>query len=477
MEFNSWRFLIFLAVVILVYSATRSRRQQNLTLLLSSYVFYAAWDWRFCSLILLSTVSDYFIARRMHALGQSPSRRRWLILSICINLSVLGFFKYFNFFVASFAGLLSSAGIHTDIFYLNIILPIGISFYTFQTMSYTIDVYRGKLDPSRSFVNFAVFVAFFPQLIAGPIERARNILPQLVKDHAITKVHFLIGTQLIAWGLFKKVFVADNVSIIVDDLFGDSASLTFGLSYLAVLGFAVQIYADFSAYSDIARGCAKIFGIDLMQNFRNPYVATSPQDFWRRWHISLSTWLRDYLYIPLGGNRGGRSSAYRNLLITMILGGLWHGAAWNFVIWGVYHGSILAIHRYLTRQFKIVIPKIVAIFLMFQFTLFGWLLFRCTRVAIIDGMPVDQSFQQLGEMMGSLGRGLGIDAIFLATAGQLVFFGLPLFIFEAMNSRHRLWFPLDFGSRARSIVVIALMLFLVVRYGVQDANSFIYFQF
>ncbi|MCH9694269.1 MAG: MBOAT family protein [Gammaproteobacteria bacterium] len=477
MEFNSWRFVVFLVAVVAVYGLVRSRQQKNIVLLVSSYLFYSAWDWRFCSLIILSTVSDFLIARRIYFSESSASRRRWLALSICINLGVLGFFKYFNFFANNVVGFFAALGLNVDVVYLNIILPIGISFYTFQTMSYTIDVYRGKLKPTDSFVNFAVFVSFFPQLIAGPIERAKNILPQLAAEHGLTVRQVLIGTQLICWGLFKKVYVADNVAFIVDELFGNSAELSFGLAYLAVLGFAVQIYADFSAYSDIARGCAKIFGIDLMQNFRNPYIATSPQDFWRRWHISLSTWLRDYLYIPLGGNRGRKYVAYRNLLVTMILGGLWHGAAWNFVFWGIYHGSILGIHRFLSAHIKLSIPKWISVFTMFQFTLFGWLLFRCTRVVFVDGVPEDQSFTQIGEFFGAWSRGIGFDSSFLDMAGRLLFFSVPLFAFEALNFRNRLWFPLQFGSRLLSVSVVALMLFLVVRYGVQDASSFIYFQF
>ena len=334
MEFNSWEFIFFLLTVMVLHRLAPSRVLKNVLLLIASYAFYSAWDWRFCSLIVLSTITDFVVGQKIHVANSEYSRRLWLICSLVVNLGVLAFFKYFNFFVGSFVSALENLGLETDPAYFNIILPIGISFYTFQTLSYTIDIYRKKLTPTHSLVEFALFVSFFPQLIAGPIERARHILPQLKVNHVIKVREVWVGLQLIFWGLFKKVFVADNVAMIVDNLFGNSASLPFGLSYLAVLAFAIQIYADFSAYSDIARGCAKIFGINLMLNFQNPYLAANPQEFWRRWHISLSTWLRDYLYIPLGGNRGGKILAYRNLMLTMVLGGLWHGAAWNFVWWG-----------------------------------------------------------------------------------------------------------------------------------------------
>ncbi len=477
MEFNSWQFILFLAVVMVFYHLTPTRGAKNTLLLFASYAFYAAWDWRFGTLILLSTVTDFFVGKRIYLSSSESTRRWWLVFSLVVNLSVLGFFKYFNFFMGSFLGTLHSLGLQVEPAYFNIILPIGISFYTFQTLSYTIDIYRRQLKPTSSFVNFALFVALFPQLIAGPIERARNILPQLQVDNIISKRHLWMGLQLIFWGLFKKVYVADNVALIVDQLFDSSAELSFGLAYLAVLGFAVQIYADFSAYSDIARGCAKIFGIDLMQNFRNPYLACSPQDFWRRWHISLSTWLRDYLYVPLGGNRGGQLFSYRNLLLTMILGGLWHGAAWNFVWWGIYHGALLAMHRYSASIFRIEVPRVLSIPIMFHLTLFGWLLFRCTRTVFVDGVPDDQSFEQIGEFLGAWSRGVGFDADLLTVAMQLALFAVPLFAFELLNAKHRLWHPLYFGSRVRSILISALLLFLIVRYGVQNADSFIYFQF
>ncbi len=476
-EFNSWLYLFFLVVVATSYYFLNRRHSKNILLLVASYGFYAAWDWRFCSLILLSTVADFFVGQRIHASENEVIRRRFLVFSLTLNLGLLAVFKYFNFFSSSFQATLHTLGIPLDPFYANIILPIGISFYTFQTLSYTIDIYRRQLEPTKSFSSFALFVAFFPQLIAGPIERARNILPQLAANHEITKSHLWIGLQLILWGLFKKVFIADNIAIVVDNLFEQSAVLTFDLAYLAVLAFAIQIYADFSAYSDIARGSAKIFGIDLMQNFRNPYIATSPQDFWRRWHISLSTWLRDYLYIPLGGNRGGALLSYRNLFVTMVLGGLWHGAAWNYVLWGFYQGSLLAVHRWLTSVFRIRIPRILAMVIMFHFTLFGWMLFRSTRTVVVGGVPMDQSFSQIAEFISAWSRGLDLEADFWSAFAKIMLFGAPLFLFELLNSKHRLWHPLYFRSRPVSIVICALMLFLVVRYGVQNANSFIYFQF
>ncbi len=312
-------------------------------------------------------------------------------LSIAANLSILGFFKYFDFFADSFARLLSTFGMEADWPTLNIVLPVGISFYTFQTLSYTIDVYRRKLDPTKSFLDFALFVAFFPQLVAGPIVRASHLLPQILRPRRITSPEIDAGLFLILWGYFKKVVIADNVGLIANQVFGDYGQYQGIDIVIGTLAFAVQIYCDFSGYTDIARGLCKLMGFDLMLNFRLPYLADSPSDFWQRWHISLSSWLRDYLYIPLGGNRHGELATYRNLMITMLLGGLWHGAAWTFVIWGAYHGVLLCVYRAASdcrhifavqdsysRGNSTVQSSIRAlrISIMFGFTLLGWLIFR-----------------------------------------------------------------------------------------------------
>ncbi|MFO1490970.1 MAG: MBOAT family O-acyltransferase [Kiritimatiellia bacterium] len=344
MVFNSFVFVLFFLVVYGLYVILR-HRAQNVLLLVASYVFYGWWDWRFLSLVFASTLLDYVCGLKI---VDDPVRRKlWIGISMTGNLGLLFFFKYFNFFAASTAALLHSLGLEAGWTTLNIVLPVGISFYTFQTMSYTLDIYRGTLAPTRSLLNFSLYVAFFPQLVAGPIERASHLLPQVEKPRRPTYQGLREGFWLILHGYLLKVVVADNLGPFADEIFNHPESAR-GLAVpLALAAFAFQIYGDFAGYSNIARGLCKWMGFDLMVNFRMPYFATNPSDFWRRWHISLSTWLRDYLYIPLGGNRGGPARTHRNLLLTMVLGGLWHGAAWHFVAWGLYHGLLLSGHRLL----------------------------------------------------------------------------------------------------------------------------------
>lgn len=344
MAFNSVQYLAFLGIVVAVYGLLR-RRGQNVLLLVASYLFYGAWDWRFLSLLWISTATDYLVGRGM---ARSPGHRRKLLLavSLTVNLGMLAAFKYFNYFAESADVLLSAVGLSADWPTLNVVLPVGISFYTFQTMSYTIDVYRRRIEPTRDLMAFAVFVAFFPQLVAGPIERARRLLPQFYVRHRVASGAEMWGAlHLIGLGLFKKVVIADAVAPHVNSAFAAAESAGWVTLLVGVLGFSLQIYGDFSGYSHIARGSARLLGIDLMINFNQPYLSRNISHFWRTWHISLSTWLRDYLYIPLGGNRGSAVTTYRNLMITMLLGGLWHGAAWTFVAWGALHGTYLAIHR------------------------------------------------------------------------------------------------------------------------------------
>ena len=338
MLFNSLQFIAFFIIVYSLYLLF-NHRWQNYMLLAASYFFYGSWNWRFLSLILISTILDYFCGL---AIDRQPGRKRkklFLIISVTGNLTILGFFKYFNFFAHDFQLILARFGIPTHPLVLNIVLPVGISFYTFQTMSYTIDIYRGEMRPTRRFLDLALFVAFFPQLVAGPIERAKHLLPQIIKPRLITPRQFREGLWLIYWGFFLKVFVADNLAGIVDRVFAGAETISGIEVLLGLYAFAFQILGDFAGYSSIAIGLARLMGIDIMTNFLFPYFVTNPRDFWKNWHISLSTWLRDYLYIPLGGNRRGRLMTYRNILITMLLGGLWHGAAWTFVIWGGVSGG------------------------------------------------------------------------------------------------------------------------------------------
>jgi len=343
--FNSLEYAAFLPVVVVAYWRLGARARLWI-LLVASYVFYASWDVRFLSLIVVSTVVDFTVARRLGATDDERLRKALLAVSLAVNLGILGFFKYFGFFVDSAEDLLSGLGLDTTGPTLDIVLPVGISFYTFQTISYTFDVFRRRIGPTDDLLLFGVYVAFFPQLVAGPIERARHLLPQLSELRAPPSRHDLAASlHLILLGLFKKVVIADGLAPHVNDAFASSGTAGWIALLVGAYGFSLQIYGDFSGYTDIARGSARLVGIDLMDNFRQPHLSRNIQEFWRRWHISLSTWLRDYLYVPLGGNRGGRVLTYRNLMITMLLGGLWHGAAWTFVVWGGLHGILLGFNR------------------------------------------------------------------------------------------------------------------------------------
>lgn len=390
MLFNTIEFWLFFAIVLLLVYIL-PHRGQNRVLLIASYVFYAAWDWRFLSLILISTLVDYFVAPFAVPGNTGKIRKLALLSSVVVNLGILGFFKYYDFFVSSFAGFCGLTGDTTNSLLLNLVLPVGISFYTFQTMSYTFDVYAGKITPVKSFWDFALYVAFFPQLVAGPIERGSRLIPQIVNPRNINIAKLESACHLIAWGLFKKVFVADTLAHVVNTVFAGKLVTGFEV-YAAMIGFSLQIYCDFSGYSDIARGVARLMGIELMLNFNLPYFSKNPSDFWRRWHISLSTWLKDYLYIPLGGNRRGKFLTCCNIMVTMILGGLWHGARYNFILWGLFHGIVLVIYRFSCgfdrlKNSSESLPKIfIKMFLMFHIILFGWLLFRVENVSQLSRM-------------------------------------------------------------------------------------------
>ena len=346
MTFNSLTFAAFLAIVLVVYWAVPAK-VRNAVLVVASYVFYGWWDWRFLSLIAVSTVADFFIGRQIHSSSEERRRKAFLWLSVGVNLGILGVFKYYDFFVESAAGLLDDLGVQANPSTLGLLLPVGISFYTFQTISYSFDVYRRRIEPTTNIVTFATYVAYFPQLVAGPIERAQRLLPQIENQNRTfpNADRRWEATRLILLGLAKKVVLADGVAGIVNDGFGDPESMSWLALVAAAVGFSIQIYGDFSGYSAIARGVSRLLGIELVLNFSQPYLSRNITEFWRRWHISLSDWLRDYLYIPLGGNRGSALQTYRNLALTMVLGGLWHGASWNFVIWGGLHGLFLIAHR------------------------------------------------------------------------------------------------------------------------------------
>lgn len=474
MLFNSTVFFGFFLIVLIAYfSFRKSYKIQNIILLIASYVFYGYWDWRFLFLIALSTVIDFFVGKTLHGEQNENKRKKLLFLSVFANLSILGFFKYFNFFVDSFTDILNLFGFQGDMITLKVILPVGISFYTFQTMSYTIDIYRKKLKPSKDFIDFALFVSFFPQLVAGPIERAVNLLPQISKSRLIKKEQIYAGIFLILWGYFKKVVIADNMGLLADRIFNNYESFHGIDLYIGVIAFSIQIYGDFSGYSDIARGIAKLFGFDLMVNFRLPYFAINPSDFWNRWHISLSSWLRDYLYISLGGNRKGKLKTYRNLGLTMLLGGLWHGASWNFILWGAFHGLILIFYRYIGfmrlpdsmrgMKFKAVFKRWGSMIIMLMLTLFGWLIFR------VDSMDQFAYFLKYMYIRPS-----GFTHEFFKL---LFWFSLPLIIMQIFQHIKK---DLLVALRLPNIILIVLfilMLLTIFIFGAQEASEFIYFQF
>ncbi len=401
MLFNSFHFAYFFLLLFPVYWAL-PHRSRNVLMLAASYYFYASWDPRFLALLVISTAMDYACGLALDHIETTSRRKVFVAISMALNLGMLGWFKYYGFFASSLQQLCERLGWHAPLESFELALPIGISFYTFQSMSYVIDVYRREIKPTRNFIQFAAFVSFFPHLVAGPIMRPTTLLPQIATPRRFNLDQFYHGVYLIFWGLTKKVVIADNLALLVNDLFGRSATINGGLALLAIYAFAFQIYCDFSGYTDAARGVAKCLGFELALNFNLPYFATSPRDFWARWHISLSTWLRDYLYIPLGGSRGGVPLMYRNLLLTMILGGLWHGARWTFVLWGLYQGIILVGHRLLEPMLARVRTrddveaffwKLTRIVVTFHLVCFGWLLFRASSVEQIVAMTSAIAFR------------------------------------------------------------------------------------
>ncbi len=394
MLFNSLDFAIFLPVVFLLYwFATQfNLRVQNVLLLIASYVFYGWWDWRFLSLIILSTLIDFFVGRRL-GVESSPSKRKFLLwVSILANLGMLGFFKYFDFFMENFTAAFSLFGGRLDSWSLKLLLPVGISFYTFQTLSYTIDVYKKTIKPTKDIIAFAAFVSFFPQLVAGPIERAKNLLPQFFTKRNFDYHQATEGLKQILWGLFKKMVIADNCAEYVDMVFGNPDGHSASVLLVGAILFAFQIYGDFSGYSDIAIGTARLFGFRLMQNFAYPYFSRDMAEFWRRWHISLSTWFRDYVYIPLGGSRGNKVMQIRNIFIVFLVSGFWHGANWTFIFWGGLNAVFflpLLLRQKNRQHIEVVALNQVfpsfretgAIISTFLLTVFAWIFFRAASLA------------------------------------------------------------------------------------------------
>jgi alginate O-acetyltransferase complex protein AlgI len=473
--FNTLGFWLFLAAVLALY-VPLPRRGQNVLLLLASYVFYACWDWRFLGLLLASSAADWTLG---NLIAREPTRegaRKWVAASVALNLLFLGFFKYFNFFVDSANVLLTALGVGPSDVYLRVVLPVGISFYTFQSISYIVDVYRGEIAPARDPVDFALFVAFFPHMVAGPIMRSRDLLPQMQNPRTLSWEGAFTGLHLAAWGLFKKVVVADNLAAIANPIFARQLGFGPGPMHLGAIAFAFQIYCDFSGYTDIARGVARVMGFRLMENFDHPYFATCITDFWRRWHRSLSQWLRDYLYVPLGGSRHGTLSTYRNLFLTMLLGGLWHGAAWKFVLWGAYQGALLVLERALggrrlvTDWFADRSPRARALWLVrvlvtFHFVCLGWILFRC------------ESTGPLPLMVRSFLDVTGYFRMPAELAWTAFAFIAPLLLVDALQYFRRdelVMLRVPVPARA---FLYATGLYVFILWGRFESNAFIYFQF
>ena len=472
MLFNSIEFLLFLPIVFILYwfVFNKNLKSQNILILISSYIFYGWWDYRFLSLIFLSTIVDYIIGLNIPKKRFREKQKLLLWCSVLFNLSVLGFFKYYNFFVDSWIDLFNSVGYEIkSVWTLNIILPVGISFYTFQTMSYTIDVFRKKLEPTKDFISFASFVSFFPQLVAGPIERASNLLPQILKKRKFKYEQGIQGLRLILWGMFKKVVIADSLAPIVDDIFNNYQDFNGGTLWLGTILFSFQIYSDFSGYSDIAIGTAKLFGFELMSNFKFPYFSRNIGEFWRRWHISLSTWFRDYLYIPLGGSKGGKWKSIRNIFIIFLVSGFWHGANWTFIFWGLFH-SVLFLLSFIFNTNRKYIKSIIAentllptpkecfqVGTTFLLVSIGWVFFRSET--IID------SFNYLNQMFSNSNFKLKFDPLII----YMMSFVIIEYLIRKNERLKSEYFNYDW------IVFSILMILILDKFGA--ISNFIYFQF
>lgn len=475
MLFNSIEFLLFLPTVFFLYWFVfkNQLRAQNVLLLVASYIFYGWWDWRFLSLIIASTFLDYFIAIQLGKTDISKKRKFLLGISLVGNLGMLGFFKYYNFFVTSWIDAWSSVGITMEASTLNIILPVGISFYTFQTLSYTIDVYRKEMQPTKNFIDFAAFVTFFPQLVAGPIERASHLLPQFYKNRTFDYQNAVDGIKLIIWGMFKKVVVADNCAFFVNKIFENPEGYSSGELFVGMVFFAFQIYGDFSGYSDIAIGLSKLFGFDLMVNFKFPYFSRDIAEFWRRWHISLSTWFRDYIYIPLGGSKGTQWFQIRNVMIIFLVSGFWHGANWTYVVWGLFHALMFLplllfnVNRshLITKSYGwIDFAKIGVTFLV---VCIGWVFFRADSIS--------DAFQYLAHMLELKSLGL---SLFYKTNANLMIFALSVLAVGILSMQELVWVikkrELPKISAFGALLLVLLIFFMG---SFKNQMDFIYFQF
>ena len=484
MLFNSVSFAIFLPVVFLLYwfATKKNLRLQNILLLVSSYFFYACWDWRFLFLLVFSTFLDYFTGMKIHDASNRKWKSIWLWISVGINLGFLGIFKYYNFFAESFADGMNMVGLQVNPAMLNFILPVGISFYTFHGLSYVIDLYKERIKPEKDFINYSVFVSFFPLLVAGPIERATHLLPQIVKPREFDYSRAADGLRQILWGLFKKIVIADNCAEYANLIFNSSSDQSGSTLLLGALFFTFQIYGDFSGYSDIALGTARLFGIELLRNFAFPYFSRDIAEFWRRWHISLSSWFRDYVYIPLGGSKGGIWMKIRNTFIIFILSGFWHGANWTYLAWGAlnafYFLPLLLAKKNRTNIETVAagktLPSAKELLMMlttFALTVFAWIFFRAENIG--------QAFAIVSEIFSpSLFTAPSFEGIHKAFP---TFVLLVIFILTEWKGREQQYAIQNLGlSRTRSYrwsyyIVIMLAIYLFGNFG--SNIEFIYFQF
>ena len=484
MLFNSLEFIFFFSIVFFLYWFVFSKKNQlqNLLLLLSSYLFYAWWDWRFLILIIISSLTDYCGGSYIQNSKTKAQKKIVLATSLFINLGILFFFKYFNFFIDNFLILLESLNISSNKNLLEIILPIGISFYTFQSLSYTIDIYNKKINATKDIIAFFAFVAFFPQLVAGPIERAKSLLPQFISSRKFDYKFAIGGCKLILIGLFKKMVIADNLAVMVDAVYANPENYLGFPTLIATIFFAFQIYCDFSGYSNIAIGLGRLLGFKLMTNFRTPYFSKSLTEFWRNWHISLSTWFRDYIYVPLGGNKVSKSRISFNLMITFLLSGLWHGANWTFIVWGTFHGLGIVLEKkilkWVNRLKSNFLIDFVRISLTFSFVCIAWILFRSENISeailIINNLLIDVSDFTRYDTMSLKFRGIGLKPNDIV----LSCFFIVLLVMIELGSKNEKIFKVFKNNKFCRVTFYYLLLIFILFFGSQNnANNFIYFQF